>query len=64
MNEVSDESIYMLNMVATQRYILGYVKDSIMEDIFNIYKKGCFSCGVKKESKKLVVFNPASLKEK
>lgn len=64
MNEVSDEAIYMLNMIATQRYILGYVKDSFMEDIFNIYKKGCLPCGVKKESEKLVIFNPASLKEK
>lgn len=60
--EVSDECIYMLNMVATQRYIFGYIQDSVLEEIFDIFKKGCLPCGVKKQMKKLVVFNPCILK--
>lgn len=59
--EVSDEAIYMLNMVSTQRYIKGIMPSSILEIIYDIYKEGCIPCGVKKDMN-IVVFNPAILK--
>ncbi|WP_380184778.1 hypothetical protein [Kalamiella sp. sgz302252] len=61
--DVSDESIYMLNMVATQRYIYGEIKESFLEQVFSIYKHGVMPCGILKEKEKIVVFNPISLRE-
>ncbi|EOC1336418.1 hypothetical protein ACI09U_004228 [Cronobacter turicensis] len=47
-NEVSDEAIYMLSMVSTQRYINGIVPGSPLEEIYAIFKAGGMPCGVKK----------------
>ncbi|WP_115185087.1 hypothetical protein [Cronobacter universalis] len=60
-SEVSDEVIYMLSMVSTQRYINGIVPGSPLEEIYEIFKAGAMPCGVKK-NKDIVVFNPAVLK--
>lgn len=60
-SEVSDEAIYMLSMVSTQRYINGIVPGSSLEEIYEIFKAGAMPCGVK-ENKDIVVFNPAVLK--
>ncbi|EKY3233997.1 hypothetical protein SMY33_002186 [Cronobacter malonaticus] len=60
-SEVSDEAIYMLSMVSTQRYINGIVPGSPLEEIYEIFKAGAMPCGVKK-NKDIVVFNPAVLK--
>ncbi|WP_041411816.1 hypothetical protein [Serratia sp. FGI94] len=61
--EFSDEAIYILNMISTQRYLLGEKKGSILESIFDIFKTGCLPCGVKKEKKEIVIFNPIKLKD-
>ncbi|QNQ18359.1 hypothetical protein HF650_00420 [Kosakonia sp. SMBL-WEM22] len=60
-SEVSDEAIYMLSMIATQRYINGVILGSPLEKLYEIFKTGCIPCGVKK-NKDIVVFNPAVLK--
>ncbi|TQQ86689.1 hypothetical protein EYS34_19930 [Cronobacter sakazakii] len=60
-SEVSDEAIYMLSMVSTQRYINGIVPGSPLEEIYEIFKAGSMPCGVKKD-KDIVVFNPVVLK--
>ena len=60
-SEVSDEAIYMLSMISTQRYISGVILGSPLEDLYEIFKTGCMPCGVKK-NKDIVVFNPAVLK--
>lgn len=60
-NEVSDEAIYMLSMVSTQRYINGIVPGSPLEEIYAIFKAGGMPCGVKK-NKDILVFNPAIIK--
>ncbi|ELY4723685.1 MULTISPECIES: hypothetical protein [Cronobacter] len=60
-SEVSDEAIYMLSMVSTQRYINGIVPGSPLEEIYEIFKTGSMPCGVKKD-KDIVVFNPVVLK--
>lgn len=49
--EFSDEEIYILNMISTQRYLLGEKKGSILESIFDIFKTGYLPCGVKKKKK-------------
>lgn len=59
---VSDECIYMLNMVSTQRYIYGFIIDSPLEKIFNIFSNGCLPCGISKDKNELLVFNPAIIK--
>ncbi|WP_067710491.1 hypothetical protein [Erwinia sp. ErVv1] len=61
-NDVSDEAIYMLNMVATQRYLYGLEDNSVLEEIFKIFKKGCLPCGFNRDKNILAVFNPISLK--
>ncbi|EPU0991581.1 hypothetical protein ACVULY_002298 [Cronobacter turicensis] len=61
MNEVSDEAIYMLSMISTQRYINGIMSDSPLEEIYAIFKAGGMPCGVKR-NKGIVVFNPVILK--
>ncbi|ELY2785621.1 hypothetical protein ACN5OH_004259 [Cronobacter turicensis] len=61
MNEVSDEAIYMLSMISTQRYINGLMSDSPLEEIYEIFKAGSMPCGVKR-NKDIVVFNPVILK--
>ncbi|WP_312689909.1 hypothetical protein [Kosakonia sp.] len=61
-SEVSDEVIYMLNMISTQRIIYGIVEGSVLENIFDIFKKGCLPCGAK-NSGEVVIFNPAVLKK-
>ena len=61
MNEVSDEAIYMLSMISTQRYINGIMSDSPLEEIYEIFKAGGMPCGVKR-NKGVVVFNPVILK--
>ncbi|EKY3120268.1 hypothetical protein SMY46_001694 [Cronobacter turicensis] len=60
-SEVSDEAIYMLSMISTQRYINGIVSGSPLEEIYEIFKAGGMPCGVKKNND-IVVFNPAVLK--
>ncbi|EOC1315348.1 hypothetical protein ACI09C_004464 [Cronobacter turicensis] len=60
-SEVSDEAIYMLSMISTQRYINGIVPGSPLEEIYEIFKAGGMPCGVKKNND-IVVFNPAVLK--
>ncbi|ELQ6223024.1 hypothetical protein R2320_004356 [Cronobacter turicensis] len=60
-SEVSDEAIYMLSMISTQRYINGIVPGSPLEEIYEIFKAGGMPCGVKKNTN-IVVFNPAVLK--
>ncbi|KZE24643.1 hypothetical protein [Cronobacter sakazakii] len=60
-SEVSDEAIYMLSIVSTQRYINGIVPGSPLEEIYEIFKTGSMPCGVKK-NKDILVFNPAVLK--
>ncbi|EPH6764033.1 hypothetical protein ACS0ON_003638 [Cronobacter dublinensis] len=60
-SEVSDEAIYILSMISTQRYISGVILGSPLEDLYEIFKTGCMPCGVKK-NKDIVVFNPAVLK--
>ncbi|MGJ0639004.1 hypothetical protein [Xenorhabdus bovienii] len=59
--EVLDEIYYQLKMLSIQRYILGYQKESILEKMLEIYKKGLYPCGMTKD-KKIVVFNPLVLK--
>ncbi|MDO6409775.1 hypothetical protein [Pantoea phytobeneficialis] len=61
-NEVGDEAIHMLNMVATQRYLKGYQEGTMLEEIFSIFKKGCIPCGINRDRKTLSVFNPIVLK--
>ncbi|EOC0057124.1 hypothetical protein ACI0ZS_003903 [Cronobacter turicensis] len=60
-SEVSDEAIYILSMISTQRYINGIVSGSPLEEIYEIFKAGGMPCGVKKNND-IVVFNPAVLK--
>ncbi|EOI3446284.1 hypothetical protein ACMSWW_004374 [Cronobacter turicensis] len=60
-SEVSDEAIYMLSMISTQRYINGIVPGSPLEEIYEIFKAGSMPCGVKK-NKDIVIFNPVILK--
>ena len=62
LHDVSDEAIYMLNMVATQRYLYGLQNGSILEEIFNVFKNGCLPCGFNTNQKNLAVFNPISIK--
>jgi hypothetical protein len=60
--DVSDEAIYMLNMVATQRYLYGLKSNSVLEEIFMIFKAGCLPCGYNNDKKTLAAFNPFSMK--
>ncbi|WP_081946724.1 hypothetical protein [Pantoea rwandensis] len=48
-NEVTDEAIHMLNWLATQRYLNGYLEGTMLEEIFSIFKKGCMPCGVNRD---------------
>ncbi|KJV36057.1 hypothetical protein IBT48_11695 [Erwinia sp. S59] len=62
-NEVTDEAINMLNWVATQRYLKGYLEGSMLEEVFLIFKKGCMPCGINRDGRTLSVFNPNVLKK-
>ncbi|OCQ54677.1 hypothetical protein Ppb6_00041 [Photorhabdus australis subsp. thailandensis] len=59
--EILDEVYYQLKMLSIQRYILGYQKKSLLENMFEIYKEGLYPCGMTKD-KKIVAFNPMILK--
>ncbi|AWK40324.1 hypothetical protein GPY51_23230 [Photorhabdus laumondii subsp. laumondii] len=62
LNEVNDECNYMLNMISIYRYLFSFNQDSKLEEIFSIFKKGVMPCGIKKDKKTLVIFNPILLK--
>lgn len=62
LRDASDEAIYMLNMIATQRYLYGLQEGSMLEDIFKVFRMGCLPCGFNKNKKMLAVFNPMSIK--
>ncbi|MEK9495105.1 hypothetical protein V2H77_01235 [Photorhabdus sp. P32] len=61
LEEVGDECHYMLNMISIYRYLFSLNKNSKLEEIFSIFKKGFMPCGIT-EDKKIVVFNPMVLK--
>lgn len=62
LNDVSDEAIYMLNMVATQRYIYGEQEGSMLEEIYKILRHGCLPCNLNKDKNIFVIFNPVDIK--
>lgn len=62
LNDVSDEAIYMLNMVATQRYIYGDQKGSVLEGIYKILRHGCLPCNLNEDKNIFVIFNPVDIK--
>ncbi|MBD2800048.1 hypothetical protein ID854_06140 [Xenorhabdus sp. M] len=59
--EVSDECHYILHMISLSRYLFPLNKNTKLEEIFSIFKKGLMPCGITKD-KKIVVFNPQILR--
>mgnify|MGYP005673918407 CR=1 FL=1 len=58
LDSVEDECVIILKWVSLQRYLFGFLADSPMEKIFNIFKLGLFPCGFDKLCNVNVAYNP------
>ncbi|MFM2479662.1 hypothetical protein [Celerinatantimonas sp. MCCC 1A17872] len=62
LNEIGSECVYNLELVSSQRYIFDYDNNSIIEEVFEIFKQGMMPCGYNKKINKIVVYNPIELR--
>ncbi|WP_026871490.1 hypothetical protein [Inquilinus limosus] len=60
-SDASDDAHHMLSLISVGRLIFGLENLDILERIYEIYRRGGWPCGIRKDGRTMMVFDPSVL---